>query len=307
MKYAPFIFFVLLLLIGCTHQPYRSEERLQRGLVIVLPGIEGRGPINEAICKGLDDGGVDWAIELHDWTSPLGLLYNLRAEDDNHRKASRVAWRITRYRWDYPNRPVMLIGQSGGAAIAVWAAEALLPGQQIAGVILLAASISPRYPLELTLENSERGVLNFHSPHDWVLLGLGTALVGTMDGEHTASAGQSGFEVPSDADSARNYDRLLQIGWVPQMAEAGHSGMHLTSGAEGYVSKYVAPFVLEGHWDEQLIESIIARHRPATAPAEPTGEQDAPDSAPTTRPATQPHTRPAPATAMGESEGGDRE
>ena len=50
-------------------QPYVVSERLNRGLVIALPGIEGRSKLNEDICRGLDEGGVSWAIELYDWTS----------------------------------------------------------------------------------------------------------------------------------------------------------------------------------------------------------------------------------------------
>ena len=249
---------VLLLLCGCAgSQPYRTEKRLQRGLVIVLPGIEGRGGISEAICRGLDKGGVNWAIELTDWTNPLGLLYNLRAHDENRRKASQIAWQIRQYHWNYPQRPVVLIGQSGGGAMAVWTAEAMYAGQQLDGIILLAASISPDYVLDFALEKTRRGIVNFHSVRDWVLLGLGTTVYGTMDGAHSASAGQIGFEVPRDLNGTGScYRKLFQVPWRQEMAKAGHSGMHLTSGAEGYVTKYVAPFILTAFWDDELAECI---------------------------------------------------
>ena len=251
---------VLVLLCGCGGpQPYRTEKRLQRGLVIVLPGIEGRGGISEAICRGLDKGGVNWAIEISDWTTPLGLLYNLRAYGENRRKASQISWRIRQYHWNYPQRPVVLVGQSGGGAIAIWTAEAMYAGQQVAGIILLAASISPDYVLDFALEKTRRGIVNFHSVHDWVLLGLGTTVYGTMDGAHSSAAGQIGFEVPHDLNGTGSiYRKLFQVPWRQEMAKTGHGGMHLTSGAEGYVAGYVAPFILTEFWDDELVESIAS-------------------------------------------------
>ena len=112
-------------LAGCgSSQRYVSSDRLLRGLVIVLPGIEGHGLLNRQICEGLNDGGVNWAIELRDWTTgiPGNFLYHLRAQKRNRRVAAQIAARIGRYNVRYPGSPVVLIGQSGGGAIAVWTA-----------------------------------------------------------------------------------------------------------------------------------------------------------------------------------------
>src|SRR3989304_6146861 len=95
-------------LAGCAKsQPYVSEARLAEGLGIVLPGIVGRSPWNEAICQGLNDGGVTYAIELHDWTARGILLYNLRAEARNREKAEDLADRIMRYSLGHPGKPVV--------------------------------------------------------------------------------------------------------------------------------------------------------------------------------------------------------
>ncbi len=237
MKYVFPVIVSALVLSGCNSQPFLTPERLQRGLVIVLPGIEGRGLFNESICKGLDDGGVDWAIELYDWTSSFVPFYNLRAQGRNRRKASELALRIAQYRLDYPDCPVILVGQSGGGAIAIWTAETLLPGKQVDGIILLAASLSPEYVLDFALERSHRGIVNLYSSRDWVFLGVGTMVYGTMDGRHSASAGQVGFEVPTSKKRAEAYKKLYQLAWRPRMSETGHSGIHLTSGAALYVAR----------------------------------------------------------------------
>lgn len=246
------------LLGGCgTEQEYVTPDRLHRGMVIVLTGIEGRSALNEAICKGLAEGGVNWAIEIQDWTSAWGPLYTLRAETRNRRLAKRLAERVRRYRIAYPDRPICLVGQSGGGAMAVWVAESLRGKDRVDGVILINAAISPDYNLIDALEHSRKGIVNFYSEADWVLLGLGTTVYGTMDGEHVASAGMGGFELHKDRPKL--YDKLYQIGWERKMASTGHGGGHLSSGASRFVSRYVAPLVLAETWSEELIAELQRR------------------------------------------------
>ena len=270
-------------LCGCASQPYVTDERLERGLVIVLPGIEGRGAMNEAICRGLNEGAVNWAIQLYDWTSPLGLLYNLRAEVRNRQKALTIADRIMRYNWEYPGRPVMLVGHSGGGAIAAWVAEALPRGARINGLVMIAPSLSPQYMLDWALANTRMGVVNFHSSRDWILLGMGTTVYGTMDGEHTSSAGRVGFQRPEYARDNKHYRKLFQVAWNTTMSNTGHFGGHFSSSAGLFVAKYVAPLVLATRWNEDYVREVMAQagakvHAAADGQAEPPAEAD--DKAP---------------------------
>lgn len=284
-------FLPLAALCGCSSvQPYVSQLRLERGLVIVLPGIEGRSIFNEAICAGLDSGGVDWAIELHDWTSWLGPVYNLRCERLHRRETARLVRRIFRYRIAYPDRPVMLVGQSGGGAMAVWAAEALPAERKIEGIIMLAASMSPQYALEKALRNTRRGAVNFHSLRDWVL-GIGTTVSGTMDGEHTASAGRVGFQPTAAASRPAEYDRLFQITWRPRMAGTGHVGIHITSGAAEFVAAFVAPFVLNNDWSDELVERVLNQEKAEPAPP---AARTQPHERPSAPPSESPKMLPAP-------------
>jgi hypothetical protein len=270
---------------GCisSSQPYLTSDRMERGLVIVLPGVEGRSPLNEAICRGLNDGGVNWAIELYDWTAPvpligltMGPLYNQEAEGRNQNKADELAGRIKRYQFAYPHRPVVLVGQSGGGAIAVWAARALSGGHKVDGVILMAASLSPGYPLSRALNNSDRGIVNFYSARDWFLLGVGTTITGTMDGEHESSAGKVGF-LPPSGRKPKEYSKLFQIPWTEKMGETGNSGGHMSSGATEFVSTYVAPLVLSPVWDDRLISQIVdapPQAKPTSSRKSPTRSRD---------------------------------
>ena len=70
---------------GAHHED--EPDRLAHGLAIVLPGIEGRGPLNWGIYHGLIDGGFPGAVVLWDWTTgmwPL-LVFHLRAGQRNRR------------------------------------------------------------------------------------------------------------------------------------------------------------------------------------------------------------------------------
>lgn len=249
------ILIALVGLGGCTREgKYMSVDRLERGLVVVLPGIEGRSPLNSAIAEGLDEGGVNWGIEIWDWTSIWGPGYNLRASERNHRQARDLAYRINRYRTTFPGRPVVLVGMSGGAAIAAWAAESLHPAQNIDGAILINAALSPSYNLTPALNNMRRGMVSFYSERDWVLLGLGTQMLGTMDGKHSVGAGKERFVIPPAMPDA--YTRLYQIGWTREMARSGHSGGHLSSAASGFVARYIAPLVLAEDWSPEFIDDV---------------------------------------------------
>ena len=245
---------------GCSNsQPYVTSERLERGLVLVLTGIEGRSHLNESICRGLDAGGVDYAIQLEDWTAPVGPVLNQRNETRNRERARELAKQIAGYQRAYPHRPVVLVGQSGGGAIATWIAEYLPGGGQLDGVILLAASLSPGYALDRALLSSRKGIVNFHSSRDWVLLGLGTTTIGTMDSVHTVSAGSKGFDVPEHEGRQRLYERLFQIPWSQDMADTGNIGTHLTSGDAKFVAIYVAPLVRAPQWNALTMDRVLKR------------------------------------------------
>lgn len=246
---------------GCFRppQPYLTPDRLEKGLVLVLTGIEGRSPFNEDICLGLKIGGVEAGIELVDWTThvPFNYLYNLRAEKRNRRKAEEIARRIVRYQMTYPNRPVVLVGQSGGGGMAVWVAESLPRDAQVDGLVLLAACLSPSYQLDGALRHCRRGIVNFYSPRDFVFLGAGTLLAGTMDGAHASSAGHAGFNVLAQGTGQTLYSKLFQVAWNKNMGWTGYSGTHLSSGATNFVAAYLAPFVLMRQWDESAVQRVL--------------------------------------------------
>jgi len=227
-----------------------------RGLIIVLPGIDGRAGHNERACKAIASSATGIAVELFDWTMPLCPLTNQRDEGRNRRMAGELADRIMAHRVDYPGGAVFLVGHSGGTAVAVWAAEALPDGQQIDGIVLLASSLSPGYDLSKALKRTRGGIVSFRSERDSALLGAGTTLFGTMDGKHTEAAGKVGFSVPESGQAAEAYKGFSEVRWNSAMAKAGHNGSHFGCLATKFVSSYVAPLVATRQWDHDLIATV---------------------------------------------------
>ena len=227
----------------------RSAERIRRGMVFVLPGIEGRSVWNLNIALGLDEGGVTSAIDIFDWTTgmPAGYLINLTDLERNRRQARLLADKIVAHREKYPGSPVHIIGHSGGGGVAVLALEALPPGRQIDMVILLAPALSPDYDLTSALRRTRHGICNFYSEYDVGLLKVGTSIFGPIDRHYGPSAGAVGFELPADADdSARAMyrRRLRQIAWEKQLRQHGADGSHIGWASRRFAREYLAPLIM---------------------------------------------------------------
>lgn len=235
---------------GCIGpRDYCSAQRLDRGYTIVLPGIEGGSTISSGIVKGLVDGRVPTAIEIHDWTigpSYVSAVVNLRNSAHNRNQAREIASKIVRYQNQYPGKPVYLIGHSGGGGIAVYTLESLPPGYEVSSTILLAPALSPDYDLRRALRRCQGTIYHFFSPYDVGFLKFGTSLAGTIDGQHTKAAGAVGFSMPwglSREDRQLYATRLRQQRYTPKMADSGNPGSHLGWAKRRFVSDWLAPLI----------------------------------------------------------------
>ncbi len=235
-------------------QRFRTPERYAHGLAIVLPGIESESFLNHSVVWGLSDGGWQGAIEVDDWTTSFVLLflYHMRGWRRNLRQAQRIAERIVAYQDQYPGQPVHVIGHSGGAALTVLILEALPSDRRITTAILLGPAISPGYPLARALQKTERGVWNFSSLRDCFFLGLGTLLVGTLDGKWTCSAGMIGFREPRDLSTAERLvyrEKLHQQPFRLSMLRSFNLGGHFGYTNRVFVETWIAPLLVEVSWD----------------------------------------------------------
>ena len=241
---------VILVSAGCGTQDdgdFITAMRMSRGLVMVLPGIEGEGTMSHNIRTGLNDGGIDQAIYIRHWTHKepaIGMLLNQMDVKGNRQAAAKLAEWIVNHRNIFPNTPIHIVGHSGGGGIAVFIAEELKkldPDHKIDGLVLLSASISSQYDLTDALSMCKKGIVNFYNPLDIGMLGAGTAVFGNVDGVRGASAGAAMF-------NAEYPGKLFQQKVDLSMSLQSLSNPHASTTEPALVSKYVAPWLLSENW-----------------------------------------------------------
>lgn len=220
---------------------YVSPDRLASGLVLVLPGIEGPSLYAAGLRAGLAD--VPAAVRVVNWA---GFWPGATAAMSSRFfcwRTARLIERIDRYRRDFPARPVVLVGHSGGAAVAIRAAELLGPAAPLAGVVALAPPLRPDYDFTVALAGVRCGIVTCHSHLD-VQLRLLTLIGGNFDGRCLRTGGQCGFDCRDP--------RLTQIAWTAAMRSAGHWGGHIGWTAPPWVRQCLAPIVTD--W---LTEKVV--------------------------------------------------
>lgn len=226
------------------HRGLSTPERLERGLVVVLPGIDGCTTVSDNISWGLFAGGVAEAIQIIDWrvSRPWNPLHLTRYAH-NCEEARKIAARIERYQDEHPGQPVHLVGHSAGAGMALFVLGALSEGRTVDSATLLAAAVSRRFDIEGLLEKTRRGIWSHWSSFDLPALGLGTLVFGTMDRRHEISAGALGFRRSSASDDgARPALHEVRHRWG--MARDWNFGGHFGCVNAAFVQRHVAPVLI---------------------------------------------------------------
>jgi pimeloyl-ACP methyl ester carboxylesterase len=188
------------------------------GRILVLPGIYNTrfqlAPFVRLVRRQLPDFDVD----VSRWGIPLLGLHNLTAHARNVIEAKRIARDLTQWRASHPDRPLYVVGYSGGGGIALLAIDALPDGITVDRLVLVAPAISPNWPIAgRVLPRVREFVVNYASHRD-LQVSYGTRLFGTIDRRRATSAGATGFRC---TDS-----RLLQWQWREQGHRHGHLGQH---------------------------------------------------------------------------------
>lgn len=259
--------------IGCTHpdqRAYMTAERLNAGLVVSLDGVGGYNWGPQWLREGLDEAGLKAAIVIYDWSmGPKGMFVGDLVDQGHNREAAReLARMVATYIETKPGRPVTLIGHSAGAAIVLWALEDLPKGTQVDRAILLAPALAPDYNMAKALQAVRRHLYVMYSPADVGLMGAGTAVFTTMDGQHSVSAGLVGFKLPRDLpiEQQREYAKVRQVGWSFGLMKMGSYGGHMGWTTTRFAREFIAP-ILKGASDpgEPLVTLIPAPARQGAA------------------------------------------
>jgi hypothetical protein len=242
-------------LVGCATAPYDKEnlyvnlDRAGKGLVVILPGIEGESSANRDVRQGLYEAGIPYALVIYRWGAPvpgLGMLINQTDVARNRRQGEEIASQIASYQHKHPGAPVFMIGHSAGGGVTVFTLESLgriAGARPIEGAFLLSSSISANYDLTAALKMTTRGVVNVSNSDDTVMLGGGTGSFGNVDGGHGDSAGRTGFsrswptlhERPITNEEVRR--RLGVIG-----------GAHFVATNERLIEHYAPAWIMSQKW-----------------------------------------------------------
>jgi hypothetical protein len=224
------------------HRDLGTPERLERGLVVILPGIDGCTTVSDNISWGLAEGGVAAGIQIVDWrrSRPWNPMH-LTGYEHNRRQARQIAARIERYQDRYPGRPVHLIGHSAGAGMTLFVLEALERG--VASATLLAAAISRRFELESLLAKTRLGIWNHWSAWDLPTLGLGTIVFGTMDRRHAVSAGALGFRRNARRATSSPGPELHDVRHRWGMFRDWNFGGHFGCVNAAFIRRHIAPIL----------------------------------------------------------------
>jgi len=99
-----------------------------------------------------------------EWSSGDNLL-DYRSRKLHFEGGTRMAWEALRIRKISPDSPIVLVGYSAGACVAMSAAEQL-PPNSVDRIILLGPTVASNYDVRLALRASKCGIDAFYVPGD---------------------------------------------------------------------------------------------------------------------------------------------
>lgn len=248
---------LLYALVGHLGPAILAAERSGDTRIIHLTGIGGKLFPDLAYAKGLKAAGLTTPVDIIDWTGQDRGLVALQSTSRHTTEAQSLAAHIVKQRLRYPNDRLIISGHSGGAGIAVWALEQLPADVKVDRLVLLAPALSPTYDLSAALKHVAGDTYVFCSENDSLVLGTGTRLFGTIDGQRVEAAGKGGFVRPEGADRGQ-YDRLEQFAYRPEWMAYRNIGDHIGCMSAMFAQQVLGPL---------LLNDIRPTTQPTTAPA----------------------------------------
>ena len=236
------LFFQALLLVFAPVAA-RGAAPTTRPLVLHIPGVGGFMDVDRSMLHGLELAGVDADFRYHDWTVTEHGVPALHDYSRNQRDAEGLAQSISVRHHAYPDGTIYLTAHSGGCAIAVWALEKLPPGSNVDVVLLMAPALSPQYDLSKALEHVRGSMHVFWSDGDYLILGLGCKLCGTMDQVHTYAAGYVGLKMPPSGDAIQ-YKKLIQHPYNTDWIQLYNFGDHIGPMSTPFAARVLAPLLV---------------------------------------------------------------
>lgn len=206
--------------------------------IIHLPGMSGRGLLDDGFARGLRQAGFE-DVQVIDWPrARYRLLFNLRNRGQHSRAAGELAEQLREHKAREPEAIQILTSHSTGAMV-VLDTLSMLDEPIVSQAWLLAAAVHSEFDLRPALAGAGR-LVNVYSPRDVLLLGAGTAIFGNADGRRGHSAGRLAFGGPGSDDS-----RVEQIAYDPQWAGSGNLGGHTSVLVGRFATTVIGPMLLQ--------------------------------------------------------------
>jgi hypothetical protein len=236
----------LLTLLAGAGLARAQAEPAPKGLVIVVGGVGGYDTLPLSARMTFPHAGVPHEVYNFVWTHRVGQLFR-DLQDTEHviRKSHELADLIRQRKESAPDQPIYLVAKSGGAGLALLAAEQLPPAT-LERIILLSPAVSPTYDLRPALRATRKELVNFYSKNDQFILHWGTCTFGNIDRHYGPGAGMTGFQVTVQTpEEAELFGRLVQVPWQPRMLLHGYAGGHHGTSAPPFLAAEVAPWLKE--------------------------------------------------------------
>jgi pimeloyl-ACP methyl ester carboxylesterase len=222
-----------------------AAGRREGGLVLFVEGIRWLGVQwdKRSAQQGLAQAGYQGRLEYWQWHQTWRAMLVVPALADRaflRRRARELADRISQERAEHPDAPLYLFGVSAGCAVSVAALELLPDGVSVDGVALLSGAVCPWHDLSAAMAHINGKLVVTASLNDWLVLGLGTIVVGTGDQRHSPSMGMIGPRGKAN-ERLRRAGRLVVLKWRPGMIRWGNLGGHFSAASPKTIARLVAP------------------------------------------------------------------
>lgn len=221
-----------------------NQNDVSRPYVLILPGILGERVWDRRIAKGFEKAGFIGQVEIFDWTrGPLMMVSNIGGDE---KKVAALVNRIRQFKTSYPNRPLYLIGHSGGCCMVTQILEELNGDRLIDRAVLLSPGLESNYDLGGALSGTRLGIVSFYSRMDLPISGSLTFVRGLTKLRLEASAAAFGFVAPENlnASDQESYKKLLvQHEYNPNMLKTGNAGGHFGWTVPRFVGHHIVPLL----------------------------------------------------------------
>lgn len=211
----------------------------KEGLVVFAESIRWMGVrwgLN-SLSAGLRRAGFAGQVRYwrwHEWWRGWLVVPAIADRPMLEHRAQELAEYLTAERRAHPDRPLHLVGYSCGGFVATRALELLPEEIAVDSAVLLAAAVDPKRDLNLAAGHVRGLLVVASSVLDFVIIGLGTVLVGTGDRKHRMSLGVVGYRGPACR-------KVVEFRWRPGYLKLGHFGGHFAAPAAGFIAAHVAP------------------------------------------------------------------